>query len=459
MSELHGEHMSRSEMPFLGDVFRPAYSFFHKFFKREASSSILLLAATIVALVWANSILAHTYQEFWHTEVSFGFGKYRLIKSLNHWINDGLMTFFFFTVGLEIKRELLVGALASRKRALLPIVAAIGGMLVPGIIYFAFNHGGETAAGWGIPMATDIAFALGAIAIFGRRLPIGLRVFLTAFAIADDLGAVFVIALFYTKEIAWHYLLICIVLALGLAVANLLWIRWTLLYGLLGLGIWFSVLGSGIHPTVAGIIVAMLIPARAKYDTDQFVKKVDEIMTGFKCGEQSCGYTVLLNRDHLNSVHALELACHEVETPLQQLEHGLHPWVVYVVLPLFALANAGLTLKGMNLTAVATHPVTIGITLGLFLGKPLGVTLFSFLAVKTGLASLPTGVRWSHIAGAGMLGGIGFTMSLFISNLSFTSPALLDYSKLGILIGSILSAAVGLLFLGINYALHRNRQV
>ena len=458
MSKLHGEHVSRPEMPLLSDVFRPAFSFFNKFFKREASSSILLLAATIIALVWANSYLSHAYHDLWHTEVSFGFGKYRIIKSLHHWINDGLMTFFFFTVGLEIKRELLVGALASRKKALLPVMGAIGGMLVPGIIYFAFNHGTETAAGWGIPMATDIAFALGAIAIFARRLPIELRVFLTAFAIADDLGAVFVIALFYTKEIVWHYLLICIVLALGLAVANLLWIRWTLLYGLLGLGIWFSVLGSGIHPTVAGIIVAMLIPARATYDTDQFLKKVDATMAAFKCGEQSCGYTILLNRDHLNAVHALEMACHDVETPLQQLEHGLHPWVAYAVLPLFALANAGLSLKGMNLTAVATHPLTIGITLGLFLGKPLGVTIFSFLAVKTGLASLPNGVRWSHIAGAGMLGGIGFTMSLFISSLSFSSPVFLDYSKLGILTASLLSAAAGVSFLGITCVLDENRR-
>jgi NhaA family Na+:H+ antiporter len=458
VSEVQGEYISRPEIPLIRDVYRPAYSYFHKFFKREASSSILLLAATIVALVWANSYLSHAYHALWHTEISFGIGNYRIIKSLSHWINDGLMTFFFFTIGLELKRELLVGALASRNRALLPVFAAMGGMLFPGIIYFAFNQSTETAAGWGIPMATDIAFALGAIAIFGKRLPIGLRVFLTAFAIADDLGVVLVITLFYTKKIVWHYLLICIVLAVGLAVANLLWIRWTPLYGLLGLGIWFSVLGSGVHPTVAGIIVAMLIPARAKYDTDQFVKKVDETMAAFKCGEQSCGYTILLNRDHLNAVHDLGMACHDVETPLQQLEHGLHPWVAFGVLPLFALANAGLSLKGMNLTSAATHPVTIGITLGLFLGKPLGISLFSYLAVKTGLASLPEGVRWSHIIGAATLGGIGFTMSLFISGLSFTSSVLLGYSKLGIMIGSLLSAAVGILFLGIDYALYRNRQ-
>ena len=306
MADISDRYMDRPEIPTANKAFRPAYSFFLKFFKREASSSILLLAATIVALVWANSILAHTYQELWHTEVSFGFGKYRIIKSLSHWINDGLMTFFFFTVGLEIKRELLVGALAARKKAMLPVIAAIGGMLVPGIIYFALNHGTETAAGWGIPMATDIAFALGAIAIFGRRLPIGLRVFLTAFAIADDLGAVFVIALFYTKEIVWHYLIICTVLVVALVIANLLWIRWTLLYGLLGLGIWFAVLGSGVHATVAGIIVAILIPARARYDTDQFVRKVNQTMSAFQMRGTFLFFCVSIFLEH-----AIFTTCHE----------------------------------------------------------------------------------------------------------------------------------------------------
>lgn len=455
MSESSVEYRTIQRSNMADEIFRPGHWFFTRFFGTEASSSIFLLFATIVALIWANSPFAHSYHTLWHTELSLVLGKYNITKSLSHWINDGLITFFFFTVGLEIKREILVGTLASRKKALLPLIAALGGMLLPCAIYLAFNRGADTVSGWGIPMATDIAFALGAIAVFGRKLPIGLRVFLTAFAIADDLGAVFIIALFYTQEIIWHLLGISILFVLGLAIANFFWISWTPVYGLLGLGIWVSVIGSGVHPTIAGIVVAMFIPAKGKYDTDQFVKNVDKIMDAFKCEEKSRGYSILLNREHLNAVHALEMACHHVETPLQQLEHGLHSWVAFGVLPLFALANAGLTLKGISLSGVAIHPVTLGITLGLLLGKPLGITIFSYAAVKTGLATLPEGVRWPHIIGAGMLGGIGFTMSLFISGLSFAEPKLLDISKLGIFAGSVLSAAAGILFLSIDYILHK----
>ncbi len=430
-------------------IVRPAESFF----KKEASSSVLLLFATMLAIVWANSALAPIYHELLHADLTLALGEYRITKSLVHWINDGLMTFFIFVVGLEIKREILVGELSSRKSALLPVFAALGGMLVPGAIFLALNRGTATAHGWGIPMATDIAFALGAIAVFGKKLPVGLRVFLSAFAIADDLGAVIVIAVFYTKDIAWHYLVICLFLVVALAIANLLWVRWTLLYTLLGLGIWVAVLGSGVHPTVAGFVVAMFIPARGKYDTDRFVKRVREIMDDFQCEEQSCGYSILMNRGHLNAVHALELACHEVETPLQRLEHALHPWIAFGLLPVFAFANAGLSLEGINFSSVVSQPLTIGVTLGLFLGKPLGVTLFSILAVKTGVAVLPAEVRWSQILGAGMLGGIGFTMSLFIAGLSLDSPELLNYSKLGILLGSLLAATAGLVFLSFECAL------
>lgn len=435
-------------------IVRPAESFF----KKEASSSVLLLLASLIAVAWANSSFAPAYHHLLHTNLTLALGELRITKSLVHWINDGLMTFFIFVVGLEIKREILVGELSSPKSALLPVVAALGGMLLPGAIYFVFNRGTATANGWGIPMATDIAFALGAIAVFGRKLPVGLRVFLSAFAIADDLGAVIIIAFFYTKEIVWSYLIICIFFVLGLVVANLLWIRWTLLYALLGLGIWIAVLGSGIHPTVAGFVVAMFIPARGKYDTDRFVKKVREILDEFHCEEQSCGYSILLNQGHLNAVHALALASHEVETPLQRMEHSLHPWIAFGLLPVFAFVNAGLSLKGINVASVLAQPLTIGIALGLLVGKPVGVTLFSFLAVKTNIAVLPAGVRWSHIIGAGMLGGIGFTMSLFVSNLSFVSPDLLNYSKLGILLGSILSAAAGLLFLTYDCSLQSRRE-
>ncbi len=420
-----------------------------RFFQKEASSSVLLLGFTAMALIWANSYIAETYHGFWHTKISIVFGSYHVSKTLVHWINDGLMSLFFFTVGLEIKREILVGELASPKKALLPVFAAIGGILAPGLIYIAFNFGSKTISGWGIPMATDIAFALGAIALFGHRLPVGLRIFLAALAIVDDLGAVFVIALFYTKEIAWNYLFICIFLTLCLAIANFLWIRWALVYAVIGIAIWFFILGSGIHPTVAGIVVSMFIPVRGRYDTDHFLQNVDEIMKQFQCEEQSCGYSILLNQKHLNAVHALELACHDVETPLQRLIHVLHPWVAFMVLPLFVFGNAGVTLHGINFSEAAAHTVSLGIFFGLVIGKPIGIVFFSYLAVKTEAAVLPQGVKWTHILGVGMLGGIGFTMSLFISDLSFSTPQLLDYAKIAILTGSILSAAAGLVFLSI----------
>lgn len=425
-------------------IFKPT----QRFFRKEASSSLLLLGATIAALIWANSQIGDTYHRFWHTEVSVVFGDYNVSKTLVHWINDGFMALFFFTVGLEIKREILVGELASPRKALLPAISAVGGMVVPGLIYLAFNFGSEYSSGWGIPMATDIAFALGALALFGRKLPLGLRVFLAAFAIADDLGVVFIIALFYTKEIVWQYIVICIFLVLLLAVANFLWIRWALLYALLGLAIWFFILGSGVHPTVAGIIVSLFIPARGRYDTDRFLQNVNQLMDKFQCEDQSCGYSILLNQEHLYAVHALEMACHDVETPLQRLLHTLHPWVAFLILPVFALSNSGLIFNEINLSEAALHSVSLGVVFGLVFGKPIGIGLFSYLAVKFGAASLPEGVGWTHILGAAMLGGIGFTMSLFISDLSFSFPQILDYSKMAILAGSVLSAIVGIAFLG-----------
>lgn len=352
-------------------------------------------------------------------------------------------------MGLEIKREILVGELASPKKALLPVIAAIGGMLVPGLIYLAFNFGSTNISGWGIPMATDIAFALGAIALFGRKLLVGLRIFLAAFAIADDLGAVFIIALFYTKEIVLHYVIICVLLVVGLVIANLLWVRWVLIYAVLGLAIWVFILGSGIHPSVAGVIVSLFMPERGKYDTDRFLQNVNELTKKFECEDQSCGYSILLNQEHLHAVHALELACHDVETPLQRLLHSLHPWVAFLILPFFALSNTGLTFHEINFSEAVSYSVNIGIILGLVCGKPIGITLFSFLAVKFKAASLPEGVRWSHISGAAMLGGIGFTMSLLISDLSFSSPLILNYTKMAILSGSVLSAIVGISFLSV----------
>ncbi|MCG6973870.1 MAG: Na+/H+ antiporter NhaA [Desulfobacterales bacterium] len=421
---------------------------FQRFAQKEAASSILLIVATIIALIWSNSDLSETYHSFLHTEISFTFGQFHLKNTLLHWINDGLMALFFFTVGLEIKREFLVGELAVLKKALLPVIAALGGMILPGLIYAALNYNSGFLHGWGIPVATDIAFALGAVAVFSRRLPPGLKIFLAAFAIADDLGAVVIIAIFYTKTIVWSYLFICLFLILCLAVANFFWIRWTIVYAVLGLAIWFFVLGSGVHPTVAGVIVSLFVPARGKYDTDRFLKNVENTIERFECEEQSCGFSILLNEEHLNAVHDLEMACHHVETPLQRLLHALHPWVAFLILPIFAMANTGLIFRGMVFSEVVSNPVILGIVFGLVVGKPIGILLFSYVSVKTGIASLPKEVRWSHILGGAMLGGIGFTMSLFLSELSFTNPHIIDDARIAILTGSILSAVFGMSYLG-----------
>ncbi|MBW2321810.1 MAG: Na+/H+ antiporter NhaA [Deltaproteobacteria bacterium] len=444
MSLNSSPYMAFTRQLIADQILRPA----QRFFRKQVASSVLLLAATVFALIWANSNIAETYHSFWHTKISLDFGEFHISKSLVHWINDGMMALFFFTVGLEIKRELLVGELASPKKALLPVIAAVGGMLVPALIYIAFNLGSSSLNGWGIPMATDIAFALGAVAIFGHNLPVNLRIFLAAFAIADDLGAVLVIAIFYTKEIVWFYVFVCVMLTFCLAIANLLWIRWTLVYAVLGLAIWFFVLGSGIHPTVAGVIVSLFIPARGRYDTDRFLQNVDQIMAKFKCEDQSCGYSILLNQEHMHAVHSLKLACNDVATPLQRLMHVLHPWVAFTILPFFALSNTGLNFHGVNFSEVAVHTVSLGIFFGLVFGKPLGVMLFSFIAVKSGMGSLPKDVRWSHILGSAMLGGIGFTMSLFIADLSFSSVFMLNYAKMAILSASVISAIIGISFLG-----------
>jgi NhaA family Na+:H+ antiporter len=445
MMALNRDKYIKSTRQLVADqILRPAQQFFNK----EASSSILLIAATAVALIWVNSSIGETYHSFWHTEISFTFGHFHISKTLLHWVNDGLMSLFFFTVGLEIKREILVGELATPKKALLPVIAALGGMIVPGLIYAAINAGSPTIHGWGIPVATDIAFALGAVAVFGRKLPVGLRIFLAAFAIADDLGAVVIIAIFYTKEIVWSNLIISLFLIFGLAVANFFWIRQTLIYAILGLAVWFFVLGSGVHPTIAGVIVSLFVPARGRYDTDNFLQNVKKITEKFECEEQSCGYSILLNQEHLYAVQALELACHDVETPLQRLMHALHPWVAFLILPLFAMGNTGLIFRGIVFSEAVSNPVILGIIFGLVVGKPIGILLFSYLSVKTGIASLPQEVRWPHIFGGAMLGGIGFTMSLFLSELSFSDPHIIDYARIAILAGSVLSAAIGMSYLG-----------
>lgn len=420
-----------------------------EFLKMESTGSIFLIISVVVALCWANFLSADGYHHFWETEITFLFGTFQITHSLVEWINDGLMAVFFFIVGLEIKREILVGELASPKQAMLPIFAAVGGMLVPGIVYLAFNMGTPYAKGWAIPMATDIAFALGALTVLGNRLPAGLKIFLAALAIADDLGGILIIACFYTHSISMHYLIVAGCFTAGLAFANALGIRSTIPYILLGIGLWFAVLGSGIHPTIAGVLCAFFIPAKGSYDLEVFFKKAKMILKRHKPQPVGDGYwySILLNRNHQEIVHELGNACEKVETPLQRIEHGLHPWVVFLILPLFALSNAGLTFKGVSLADAAMHNITLGITLGLLIGKPVGILLFSILATKIGVASLPSDIRWSHILGVGFLAGIGFTVSLFISGLSFNAPDIMIYSKFGVFIGSTLSAAAGIWFL------------
>jgi NhaA family Na+:H+ antiporter len=427
-----------------GELVRP----FRSFFQQEASSSILLIITTTIAFAWANlPAVGQTYHHFWETELSLSLGGQVIAKSLRHWIDEGLMTIFFLLVGLEIKREVLVGELATVKKALLPVGAALGGMIFPALIFTAFNHGKPTMAGWGIPMATDIAFALGALYLLGNRVPASLRVFLAAFAIADDLGAVLVIALFYTETIAVPALAATLGIILLLALVNAAWVRNALVYAVLGTALWVAVLFSGLHATAAGVILALFIPARGMYDTDKFVEEVNRYLGDITCSADRCGYTILLDQKHLNAVQSIEVACHHVETPLQRMEHALQPWVAFLIVPLFGLANAGFSLLDIDLRAAAVSPLTLGVAAGLFLGKPLGITLFSWTFVRLKLASLPSGVGWPHIIAAGILGGLGFTMALFIDGLSFREPILLDYAKLGILAGSILSGAVGMVLL------------
>lgn len=417
---------------------------FQEFTRAEASGGILLLLCTAIALVWANSPWADGYDTVWQTKLTFGFGSFVLSKPLLLWINDGLMAIFFFVVGLEIKREVLVGELASRKQAALPIIAAVGGMVVPAVIYLGFNAPSPGTRGWGIPMATDIAFAIGVLALVGDRVPVALKVFLVALAIVDDIGAVLVIALFYTAEISWPSLAIGACLLICLVIANISGARRPLIYALLGTALWIAFLKSGVHATIAGVLVAMTIPSRYRINTGALISEgrslLDEIE---RVGDATEG---AVTDEEQVAVRALERACERVQTPLQRLEDGLHRWVTFAIMPLFALANAGVAL-GSGLATSLTSRISLGVIAGLVLGKQIGITGFAWLAVRTKLASMPRGTTWRQIYGAGWLGGIGFTMSLFIASLAFSDPLLLSVAKVGILCASLLAGVTGWIIL------------
>ncbi len=415
-----------------------------KFINQETSGGFLLILATVVALVWANSSFYPAYHHLWYElKAGFSWGDFKLIGSLHHWINDGLMALFFFTVGLEIKREIIGGELSSLKKATLPIVAAVGGMVVPAVVYtLVVINKPELLHGWGIPMATDIAFALGLLAMLGKRVNIHLKIFLTALAIADDLGAILVIAIFYTDTIAIKELVTAAIFMAVLIIANYAGVRRALFYAIVGFsGVWLSFLYSGVHATIAGVLIALTIPARTKIDEDTYINKLERLVKKFRSANPNDN--PLLTKRQAHIIEEIDKVNDEAQTPLQKLEHFMHPITTYIILPVFALSNAGVRVEG-NIFDLMLHPVSVAIIFGLVLGKFLGISIFSKLMVKFKLAVLPEGVSWKQLYGVAMLAGIGFTMSIFISELAFNDEALKQIAKVGIMTASLIAAVIGM---------------
>lgn len=410
---------------------------FQEFFRTEAATGALLVVCAGAALVAANTGWAGAYHRLWATPLAIAAGGHTLSLTLHQWINDGLMAVFFLLVGLEIKREVVAGELASPRQAGLPIAGAIGGMLVPVLIYFATNGGGLEARGWAIPMATDIAFALGTLALVAPRAPSGLKLFLAALAIVDDIGAVVVIALFYTREIAWSALGMAGIVVGLLVGLNALRVRRLTPYLLLGVVLWFFVHESGVHATIAGVLLALAIPTRTRIDAAEYSTRARGLLDHFDRTETG-DRLVLTSKGQQEAIIGLERASEGVTAPLLRLEHTLHGCSAFVVMPLFAFSNAGVAIA-----APSAGGVTLAVLLGLAVGKPLGITLAAKTAVWLGLAALPGGVSWTALHGCAWLGGIGFTMSLFVATLAFDGSAMLDSAKAGILAASLLAGVVG----------------
>jgi NhaA family Na+:H+ antiporter len=405
-----------------------------EFIRTESASGVLLIAAAALAFAWANSPWATGYFAVLHTPFGVGFGAWSLEKPLLLWVNDLLMAGFFFVIGLEIKREILVGELAGWQRAALPAAGALGGMLVPALIYVAFNPGEPALRGWGVPMATDIAFALGVLALLGERVPLNLKVFLLALAIVDDLGAVLVIALFYTAEVDGASLLISLLVWGGaLAYGRASGVR-PLVFALLGVVMWYFMLKSGVHATIAGVLMAMTVPLRHEVSAQMLQQELRTLAAqsgGFEQVEMAIG--------------RLEEVLEKAHSPLHRMEHALAPYVAFFVMPVFAFFNAGVAIGGGEGGLISA--VSLGAFVGLLLGKPIGVAGFVLLAVASGLTRLPAGASWSAMIGVGLLAGIGFTMSLFIANLAFADQAMLDQAKIGVLAASVVASLAGLAFL------------
>lgn len=407
---------------------------FETFFRTEALGGTVLILATMTALAWANSPFAESYGALWRTKVTIGAEGFGLSKPLILWVNDLLMAVFFLVVGLEIKRELLVGELNSVRKAMLPVVAAVGGMVVPALIFLAVAREEPASRGWGVPMATDIAFALGCVRLLGSRVPPAIIVYLTALAIIDDLGAILVIALFYSSGLSLPALGVAAAVVAMLVAMNVLGVRRGGLYVAVGIPLWIAILQSGIHATIAGVMVGLCVPARALYSKEDVIEQARELLD---YADQEHG------EDSDAALLSLEHRLDQIESPLARLEHALHPWVAFAIVPIFALANAGVSFEGVGLSDLG-QPAALGVVLGLIIGKQVGVFGATYAAVRLG-AALPGGATWRHVYGASLLAGIGFTMSLFIAALAFgegTSEH--GAAKLGILCASLVCAAAGM---------------
>lgn len=406
---------------------------FKQFMHVEAASGIVLMVCTVIALILANSPAGHAFHAIWETPIGFRIGGLDLTHSLHHWINDALMALFFFVVGLEVKREVTIGELRDVRKATLPVVAAIGGMVFPALVYLVFQFGKEGQHGWGIPMATDIAFVVGCMAVMGSRVPNGLRIMLLTLAIVDDIGAILVIAFGYTSGIEFGPLIWAAGGIILTWIANRIGVRGFTVYVLLGVFVWLAFFLSGIHATIAGVIMGLMTPTKAYLSENRFAEVLERATNVLKGGEWS-------QMDHRGKkLQQFRRATREIMSPGEYLESSLHPWVGFVIMPLFAFANAGVVIE---LSALSS-PISVAVIAGLVIGKPLGIVLASWLAIKTGIARLPDGVNWHLLLAGGLLGGIGFTMALFVSSLAM-GPELLDEAKLGVLAGSVISMLAGI---------------
>jgi NhaA family Na+:H+ antiporter len=430
----------QTELPTSTNVLDISRRRFHQFLENDASGGVLLILSTIIALLWANSSFNQSYEHLLHTDISFKFGSFQMGMGLLHWVNDGLMAVFFFVIGLEIKREIVAGELSTWKKASLPALGAIGGMALPAIIFVLFTLGKDGMQGWGVPTATDIAFSLGILNLLGKRVPLPLKIFLVALAIVDDLGAIMIIGIFYSSNLQLEYLVQAFALLSFALLMNWMKVRKPWVFVVVGLLVWYFFLQSGIHASIAGVLVAFTIPIRRKMK----VRKFNEILKGMEINRSGCTPYTLTDHE-MHRLDYLKKEMRDVQSPLQRLEHMLHKTINYLIMPVFALVNAGVYMGGEGMGPYTY--IGINIALALFFGKTIGISLVAYLGVKLKLAELPSGVKFSQLFAVAILGGLGFTMSLFISNLAFTDAAMLSSAKIGVLTGSATAGFIGYIVL------------